>query len=75
MNDTILGILLLVAIAAVTLPAALYGVRFSVLWSRKRRGEQLDERERKLLKKNAALALVLFVAVYAMAFKCIALFK
>ena len=75
MNDTILGILVLVAALALALPAALYGTRFSVLWSRKRRGEQLDEREMKLLKKNAALALVLFVAVYGLVFKCIALFK
>ena len=75
MNNTILGLLLLVAAVAIALPAALYGTRFSILLNRKRRGEQLNEQERKLLKKNAALALVLFVAVYGLVFKSIALFK
>ena len=75
MNEMMMGSLMLVAALVLALPAALYGTRLSILGNRKRRGEQLNERERKLLKKNAALALVLFVAVYGLVFKSFAMFK
>ena len=70
-----MGILVLAAGVVLAFPAALYGLRFQALWSRHRRGEKLNDEEMRRLKKNAAIALVLFVAVYGLAFKGIALFK
>ena len=70
-----MGMILLVVAVIVALPAALYGTRFSILWTRKRKGEKLNDHEMRLLKKNAVFALCLFVIVYGLVFKCIALFK
>ena len=70
-----MGILMLVGAVVLALPAALYGTRFSILWTRKRKGEKLNEHEMRLLKKNAVFAMCLFMMVYGLVFKSIALFK
>lgn len=67
MNDLIIGILLMLLALAMAFPTLLYGVRFSVLWNR-RKQTALTAEEEKRLRRNGVLFLVCLLAVYGLAF-------
>ena len=75
MSEKVLGVLLVLAAAAVALPAAMYGLRYQVLRHKKRSGTALSESEKRLLIKNAVIFVVCLLAIYGLGFAGIRCFQ